>query len=335
LNQFEGFTQAKNPNLPQTNEDQIVVVPTIGFAVIDGATDITGKRFDDRLGSAATGGRLAAVAIAEALRTRLSAPAGLPAPEALIACASAAVADLYERLAMADIARASSDHRFRAGFVAAVSDGETLRLVKIGDCGIRVDGRAVLDKVFPGDVVLSAARALAFASLTRRGEDAAMARKAARTMIVQGLSPSAPEIDGLSQREIATIRMAAAQDRIVREALGGDEDRIVAILDAGLAGIRADTSGFDALVIDGVEDVAPAAQSLDLPDSAWSCIELHSDGYPAIPDGIGVAAWEAALAEADRIDPERVGVYRSTKGRVGGNFGDDRSIIVIRKENRA
>ncbi|WP_072343970.1 hypothetical protein [Devosia enhydra] len=331
MNAFEGFTEAKNPGLPQTNEDQIVVVPGAGFAVIDGATDITGKRFDDRLGAGATGGRLAAMAIAEAFRALFSVPATLHAPGDLAAAATRAVAALYDRLGLSALTAASGDHRFRAGFVAAYSDGETLRLVKVGDCGIRIDGREILSAVFPGDVVLSAARAHAFAILKDRGADAATARTAARSLIVNGLAARTTPPEGLSAADIAYIRALVGSDAEASAAVLGDQHRLTTILDAGLSGIRHDPAAYNALVIDGVDDVTPVIRSLDVPQSDWSLIELHSDGYPVAPSATGIAAWEEALAEADRVDPERVGPHRSTKGRIGGNFGDDRSIVVISK----
>lgn len=332
LHIFSGFTEAKNPTLPFTNEDQVVAVPAIGFAVIDGATDISGKRFTDRLGAEATGGRLAAQAIAEAFRLRFSAPGPLPDPQALAATATAAVRDLYGRLGLSDVVQDNSDLRFRAGFVAAITDGSVVRLVKVGDCGIRVDGRQVLDKVFPGDIVLSAARAHGYALLRSRGYADDAIRSAARQMIVDGLADAAPERTEFSRADKAGIRAAVLADAEVNAVLA-DQGRIAMLLDAGLSGIRADTAGFDALVIDGVVDVSPVIQSLDVPMGSWRCIELHSDGYPSIPEAMSVEAWEAALAEADRIDPERVGPYRSTKGRVGANFGDDRSILIIERGN--
>ena len=53
---IEAFSEGKNLDDPAANEDQFLVLPGRGFAVIDGVTDITGRLFDGmRSGRLASG----------------------------------------------------------------------------------------------------------------------------------------------------------------------------------------------------------------------------------------------------------------------------------------
>ncbi|MFD2647341.1 hypothetical protein ACFSX5_05960 [Devosia albogilva] len=330
MHHFQGFTQAKNPDAPETNEDRIVAIPNRLYAVIDGATDISGLRYDDRLGQGATGGYLAAQAVAEALASVAAGPlASLPDPTELVGDLNHAIAATYERLRTAEPDIRSGLARFRAAFSAAFVSGDMVRLVALGDCAIRVNGRAVLEHHFPGDTVLSKARAVAWQILLDKGLSVAGTRAVARQLIVQGPASSAPPPESLTSVDIADVISAVRNDALVLEACGNDLALVDVILTAGLEGIRADPDAFHAAALDGVSDTGSSARVLDLPRSEINTLELATDGYPALPDGTGIAAWEAALAEADRIDPDRIGPYASTKGRVGKNFGDDRSILFI------
>jgi hypothetical protein len=46
---IEAFTEAKIPADPGSNEDQLLILPGRGHAVIDGVTDRTGHRYDGLL----------------------------------------------------------------------------------------------------------------------------------------------------------------------------------------------------------------------------------------------------------------------------------------------
>ena len=326
---FEGFTQAKNPAAPDSNEDRIVAVPGRLYAVIDGATDLSGLRYDDRLGHGATGGHLAAQAVAEALAIAgAGAFAALPDPVALVAALNGAIAGCYERIGIAAAEIHSGRQRFRAAFSAALIAGDTMRLVAVGDCSIRINGRPVLDHHFPGDSVLSKARAAAWAALSAKGLDPDTIRPLARQFIVEGPASAAPP-SPLTDADVAAILAEVRADAMVLAACGNDLAQIDFILGAGLEGIRANPAAFDAAALDGVTDAGAAIRTLDVPIAAVETLELASDGYPAQPDAVNIAAWEAALAHADLTDPDRIGAYPSTKGRHGITFGDDRSILII------
>lgn len=325
---IQAFTSAKNPAAPDNNEDRLVAIPGRLFAVVDGATDLGGHRYDDRLGSDAAGGRLAAEAVAEALAI---AGAGsfttLPDPQTLVADLNAAIAAVYSRLKLSRDEVASGQHRFRAAFSAALIAGDTLRLVAMGDCTIRLNGRVTLPHAYPGDAVFARARAVAWSILAERGLAADAIRPLARQIIVTG--PAAGTLPEPFQADDAdTICNAVRADAAVHEACDHDLSRIDALLQMGLQGVRNNPESFDAVSLDGFSDPSQALRWIDIPLPEVDVLELASDGYPAHPDSTSIAAWEAALAEADATDPDRIGTHASTKGRTPTTFGDDRSILI-------
>ncbi len=334
LHHFQGFTQAKNPDAPETNEDRMVAIPNRLFAVIDGATDISGIRYDDRLGQGATGGYLAAQAVAEALASAAAGPfSSLPDPGVLVGQLNAAIGATYERLQIPHDDIESGRARFRAAFSAAMVAGNMVRLVALGDCTIRVNGAAVLEHHFPGDTVLAKARSVAWSILLEKGLTPDQARPIARQSIVQGPASKSAPPEPLTPADMSVVVERVRSDSLVLEACAGDLALVDFILSAGLEGIRADPEGFRAAALDGVSDTSGSVRVLDLPLESIDTLELATDGYPAQPAATSIAAWEDALSEADRIDPDRIGPHASTKGRVGKNFGDDRSILIISARN--
>lgn len=327
---FEGFTQAKNPDAPNTNEDRIVAIPGRVYAVIDGATDLSGLRYDDRLGQGATGGYLAAQAVAEALAiVGAGSFSALPEPSKLISTLNGAIAATYKRIGVADQEIQSGRQRFRAGFSSALVTDDIVRLVALGDCGLRLNGKAVLEHQFAGDIVLSKARSVAWSILVDKGLDVDVARPLARRLIVEGMAKGKTPPAPLTDDDLTAILASVRSDTGVLAACDNNASRIDMILGAGLEGIRSDPSRFDALVLDGVSDPATSVRVLDVPMAQIKTLELSSDGYPAQPNDVSIAAWEDLLAEADKVDPDRIGRFASTKGRAGKNFGDDRSILIV------
>lgn len=323
---IEAFSCAKNQALPDTNEDQIALVPGVFYAVADGATDISGRRYDDRLGSNATGGRLAARAIAEALND-ISRTAGLPEPDAVLDAANRSIAAVYERLEIAPDLVLNGEHRFRAAMAAAFSDGQTMRLITVGDCTIRINGAHCLQHAFPADSIFAAARSLAWALLTERGMATEDVRAASRALIVDGLAqPARPPF---TDADLEAIRTGVANHELLRD-LPLEGDTLEHALDGGLRAVRADPAAFNAQVPDGYADLSGAVLTRDIPLAEIDTLEIFSDGYPMMASEPSVASWEAALAHADAVDPDRIGPFASTKGRAGALFGDDRSILILK-----
>lgn len=332
LYHVEAFTCAKIPDAPETNEDRIVAIPGRLFAVVDGATDIGGHRYDDRLGQRATGGRLAAEAVAEALAIAgAGSLAALPDPKTLAGDLNRAIGAVYRRLALSPDAVASGQHRFRAAFSAALIAGPNLMLIALGDCTIRVNGQAMLAHAFPGDAVLSRARAVGWSILAGRGLSPDTIRPLARQLIVQGPAAQAALPEGFQPGDAETICAAVHADPQVQAACP-DRAMVDALLRVGLQGVRANPERFNAISLDGVDDPARHVRSQTLPLAEVVTLEIASDGYPVLPAEMTITAWEQALAKVDAADPDRISAHPGTKGRTATTFGDDRSIVIASRK---
>lgn len=332
MNHFEAFTCAKDPARPESNEDQLVLRPGLVLAVIDGATDISGERFNDELGTDAAGGRLAARAMAQALSAWVGKesdepPLHMQALEQM----NDAIAALLRRVGRFDDASRNGQLRFRATFAGAFFWRDGVRLVRLGDSGFRVNGKPVLEHHFPGDTILSAARSAGWSQLAHRGLDADSIRPLARQLIVQGLSKTDELLAlGFLRAELDAVAADVLSRPAVLDAVDGDLDHIRQVLAGGLEVIRMDPGAHDALVMDGFAAYADAVETMDIKLEDIETLEVFSDGYPAFPQEVSITAWESVLRQADATDPERIGEYPSTKGCDAGKFGDDRTIIIAR-----
>lgn len=309
----EGFTCAKDPLAQDTCEDRLVALPDRCIAVVDGATDLSGRAFEGR-----SGGWLAAEAVSRAL----AGLAGLPAPEEVGAAADEAIAAVYRRLG--DAAPDDPRDRFRAALAVLYVDGPRARLVVIGDCIARVDGAEVLARPNPAEDVAIAARAHLWGRLAAQGRPPEAIAPVVRSAIAEGLAVPPPP--PLTPDDYAAMHTALLADAALTAAAGGPAvvDRLLV---AGLRGVRADPVTFALAGIDGVEP-AHDIRSLDL--DAGATVELASDGYPLAGAAPTVAAWEAAFAEVEAEDPHRIGRFAGTKGSGRGRFADDRTIVIRR-----
>ena len=88
-------------------------------------------------------------------------------------------------------------------------------------------------------------------------------------------------------------------------------------------------SPFSYAVLDGFDVPLPLVHVFERPRESLRSIELYTDGYfkpAATPD---VAAWEAAFADVERVDPEKIDAYPSVKGTVGRTRTDDRTVVIV------
>ena len=67
-------------------------------------------------------------------------------------------------------------------------------------------------------------------------------------------------------------------------------------------------------MLDGFPVPMALVRVFDRPRASLRWIELSTDGYFAPGATADLAAWEAAFAEVERIDPEKIDAYPSVKG---------------------
>jgi serine/threonine protein phosphatase PrpC len=133
---IEAFSEAKSPTDPDSNEDQLLILPGRGCAVIDGVTDRTGHRYDGLLA-----GQFASRAVQQAVVAFLLDQAEAETdPARLVAQMSRAIRLAYQQHGILEIAREQPPRRFGATLALAAERGELWRFVLVGDSGLRLNG---------------------------------------------------------------------------------------------------------------------------------------------------------------------------------------------------
>lgn len=306
---FDSLVLPREDADPAACEDRVVVLPPDFAAVIDGATDITGERFDGW-----TGGALAAEAIAEAFAQAWSdARRGGPdpfaaAPDAL-ALADRAIAGLYRQLGLVPVAREPA-RRFRAAFAVASCRQGVWRGVGVGDCALRFDDGPPILRDHPAERVFAGWRAAMIADAPD------MPEPDIRAALLAGL----PQAGAVAQR--AAGRIAVGDSRLAERALR-----------AGLGGMRAARPG-DPLafgVADGVGDMGhDFCWQAAVPARDVTALAVWTDGWLA-PAGRHRDAWIAAARAVHAADPRRTGAYPCVKPPEQSGRHDDMGLVLIQR----
>ncbi|MBI3503548.1 MAG: protein phosphatase 2C domain-containing protein [Proteobacteria bacterium] len=324
---IESFSESRDPDRPDANEDSLLVVPGRCLAVIDGVTDRTGARFDG-----VTSGRIASRAVAKSLAAFIADPAEADAdPQRLVAALSAGLREEYGRLGILDAVRADKGRRFGATLAAAIECAGTFRFVRIGDSGVRIDARDILIDETRVDRVTSAIRRAVYAHLA--GTDAAMRARVGRACVINGLGSVHPDMrPWLDAQACAAMRATVydAAKEIFPQAAAHD---LAALIDGGVSKGQAQFANVDSMpfgygVLDGFDIPPVHVHCEDRPSAGVKSVELFTDGYFKIPAGASLAAWEEAFAEVEREDPEKLGRYAAPKGSLGSVHADDRTVVV-------
>lgn len=327
---IEAFTEGKNLDDPDANEDQLLVLPGRGYAVIDGVTDRTGERYDGMLA-----GRLAGLVVRDAAAAfLLDAAERTCAPERLVARVTAAIQATYAHYGVAEVAEARPARRFGATLALAAHVGENLRIILVGDSGVRCDGRE-LATVDPGlDRVTAGIRQAAWRMLESAGADHAECARVSRACVFNGLARLHPEMrPWLDETALADLRqrcIAAAVQRFAHVPRGDIEMLVDGGIIEGQGRFQNNTlSPLSYCVLDGFPVPMQLVRVIDRPLAGLQTLELFTDGYFSPGAEPTVAAWEAAFREVERTDPDKLGAYPSVKGTVGRVRADDRTVVII------
>jgi hypothetical protein len=337
MKHLEAFTMGKKFGQPYANEDSFVIIPGQGYAVIDGVTDRNGTRYGGTLS-----GQFASRTIKRAVeqfiiaQTDPHAPSHLAysGPENFVEYLTASLRQGYIDEGALDVAAA--DWKVRAGctVMAAIIIGDRLEVVAVGDTGIRINGDDVLQVLKPIDDITGILRREAWGYFAGLGRDADYCNTQSAAVTWLGTSnqvPGTPTSDTNVIAEIKARAVAACQAQL--PAVPNDE--LLEIVEHGIIHGQGNFKNFpDRFLGYGCLDGFPVnprhieARSYAL--SEIETVELFSDGYFKIPDGFGVAAWEEAFDEVERLDPHKIGPYPSAKGTTAAALTDDRTYVGIR-----
>ena len=327
---IDAFTEGKNLDDPDANEDQLLVLPGRGYAVIDGVTDRTGHRYDGMLA-----GRMAGLVVRDATAAFLLDPANRDLdPEALVIHVTAAIQAAYARFGIAGEARDRPARRFGATLALAADQGDTIRIVLVGDSGVRLNG-AELIVIDPGlDKVTAGIRVKAWQKLEDLGASRVDCLRVSRSCVFNGLKSLQPDmrpwLDAQSLADLRNSYLAEAEARFPDIPKADLETLIDGGIIDGQGRFQNNTnSPLSYCVLDGFAVPMPLVHILDRPKSAIRTLELFTDGYFRPGHEPTIDAWEAAFAEVERIDPDKRHRHPSVKGTIGRIRADDRTVVIV------
>jgi len=318
---IEAFTEAKDRARPKSNEDRIVILADRAYAVADGATDKSGKRWNGK-----TGGQIAAETVARTVMELALADAPAPSGRDLIDRIASAIRAHYVALGIDDEAAADQRARFGTTLALALAIPGGWRLYRVGDSGIRLNGSELLLEESGLDPIYGEFRAVLWRRFAAQGLPVDEIDRRSRLRLVEGAAHTSED----------SALVAGARDEAIGRAKtrfpGIDAGDVRSLLDRGLAR-QSDYRDRDHPLGYGPLDGWPIADRFihveDRPADAVRSIELFTDGYYGVAEGATVASWESWLAMVEREDPHRIGRFASTKGSAPGRNADDRSIIIV------
>ncbi|MBD8066854.1 protein phosphatase 2C domain-containing protein [Devosia sp. PTR5] len=336
MRQLEAFTLGKKFGHPEANEDSLVIMPNLGYAVIDGVTDRNGTRYGGMLS-----GQFASRTVKRAVEEFLLAQGQPDRPELQFQGGEHFVDYLgkaiYQGYVQNDaVAAVEADWKLRGGctVMAALLINDRLEVVAVGDSGIRINGADTLQVLKPLDDVTAILRREAWHYFCAQGLTPEECDAQAMAMTWQG---TRNQVEGTPTADGAVIETIEARAlKACREHLPDvPEDEILLLVQHGIAHGQGNFQNVTDPVLGygGIDGFAVPARYVETRSYALGdieTIELFSDGYFKLGDGFGVAAWERAFAEVEAEDIHKIGRYMSTKGTTETQLTDDRSYLGVR-----
>lgn len=333
MKSLEVFTLGKKIGHPAANEDSFVIVPDVGYAVIDGVTDRNGTRYDGML-AGRYASRTAGRAISRFLLGGTGGSLRYDGPEALVASITDALAQGYKDHGAYEAARDNPKLRAGCAVTLAFIVGDHLEIVAVGDSGIRINRAETLQGLKPLDDVTSRLRREAWHYFEAKGAPASECDALAGSITWQGTRHQPADSAAAASTAIEEIEKRALA--VNRHALPDvPEWEMMELIQHGIANGQGNFQNVEdrALgygVIDGFPVPARYIDTHRYKLADVETIELFSDGYFAPAEGFGVAAWEAAFERVEKEDPYKIGAYLSTKGTTASSWTDDRSYLGVR-----
>ncbi len=336
MHQLDAFTLGKKLAHPEANEDSLVIMPNLGYAVIDGVTDRNGTRFDGMLS-----GQFASRVVQRAIEVFLLAQGQPDQPDLQFQGAEHFI-DYLGRAIHAGYARnnalesTAADFKLRGGctVMAAMIIGDRLEIIGLGDSGIRINGTDLLQVLKPLDDVTAILRRETWRYFEALGLGEHECDRHASLMTWQGTQNQPAGAPTAAPDVVATIEqraLAACQGHLphvpdaellllIQHGISHGQGKFQNVTEPVLA-----YGGIDGYPVPHTFIVTRSYKLADV-----ETIELFSDGYFKPGDGFGAAAWEAGFAEVEAEDPHKLGRYMSTKGTTPLQYTDDRTYLGVR-----
>lgn len=328
---IEAFSEGKDPKRPELNEDRFLVLPGLGLAVIDGVTDRTGHRYEGMLA-----GRMAAGIVQREVAGFLIEETANADPEHLVRRVTGAIRAAYRRFGILGAAQEAPERRFGATLALCMEAGDTLRLVLVGDSGVRLNGAETVINDTGLDLVTASLRQEAYRAVREKGGDAEACAAVGRACAFEGAARLHPKMRPWLDEAGLEALLARALERCRERFPEVAEADLRLLLEGGIRHGQVHfqnnrRSPLSYAVLDGFEVPMELVRVIDRPRSEVETVELFTDGYFLPGELPTVAAWEEACARVEAIDPEKIDRFPSVKGTRGHVRADDRTVVIARR----
>jgi hypothetical protein len=313
---YEVFSASKSKTGARPSDDVTLFIPGVLAAVLDGATDPLGHKVDGK-----SSGRFAAESVAQACSKLFSDTRNtlLSANEIVDYLAR----DLSDRIAGQGFAGAPS-----TTLAMTLFQEDAVRLIVVGDSGIRVNQDQVFRHEKLIDEITTFARIAVFSILRSRIDDYDELEATSRSVAFLGIDRAMLQ-NVLTTTEVQAV-FEAVQKEFAKHEIATD---IHDLLSKGIQSQHLFSNnsshplGFSALngsPLSMSDVVEMTFQRTDL-----RSIEIFSDGYAKLPSSYKVSAWEKAHHEVEHSDYHKIAGYPSVKGSTTTEYFDDRSVISL------
>ncbi len=328
---IEAFSRGKIHASPQENEDAFVLVPHHLYAVIDGATDRLGTRYNGIYA-----GRYAALLVKQTIEDLfMRHNRKLPDLAVLLTAINQRFQQAYRDHGILEQARDNATYRFTATLALVEQQADHIDLTLVGDSGIRISGSHLFQMTKDLDHITALLRQAGWKFLLRLDMDSDEREKASRLLCFQGLDFIAgADQSWFDNKAVAAIR-SQAMAQAIHDLPHVPPSLILHLLDHGIVhgqhvyqNSEATCLGYAA--IDGFDIPKSLIQTHRMASDQVHSIELFSDGYFNPPADFGISAWEASHREVERIDPAKVERWLGQKGTTPAQWTDDRTYLGIR-----
>ncbi|CAN1498701.1 hypothetical protein MCEMIEM28_00429 [Burkholderiaceae bacterium] len=306
-------------------DDVVVFQDQLLYGVFDGATS-----FSDLLIDGVSTGRFAALSCAQVAQSYVQStnPSSFSVEHLLHRMTH----QLSESLSV----RALKHCRAATTISLAIDDGQTLHFLIVGDSGVRINGREVVQIHKPIDLIFTSARvamikkALAGKNSLTEAEMTALELKT-RQAIAHGLfrKVGPEDID-----QLALDIKTSLHDQLLEDAY----QALPSLLSKGIstgqpAFMNQCGHSLGYAVMNGHTVQGPDMLLFSRPKSSIQSLEFFTDGYMEPGTDPTIRSWETQWASVEAQDPYKIGPYPHIKCSTLQEHWDDRSVLIVRADS--
>ncbi|GLQ75939.1 hypothetical protein GCM10007932_53020 [Vibrio penaeicida] len=310
---ISAFSRSKYRNNQTSGDDAMLIIPGNVIAILDGATDPYMMQ--------ESSGRYASHSVGEIC-------AGLFSDKRMMESSSGSILRAISSRFAQQLTRKSFIYGPSTTLSMAIFIDQHVRIIGIGDSGIRVNGTDVYCYHKPVDSIATTARVAIYQSLKKAVTELDALEQLTREMSFHGLERGL-KCQFISKHDVDTI-LAEVLDQHSQVAGSEDIEQFVLkgiVSQKAYANREGHALGFSTLngSVPLMDDVIDTTISLD----DVNTLEFFTDGYLTIPHGTKIQDWEKEHSRIEELDFAKVSSCKNLKGSTTTEFFDDRSVISV------